>query len=852
MANGQKGPWIQRGASIAAVFFAAAAAFAPGLRAADPGWPREIRGDAATIILYEPQVESMKGDLLKARSAFSLTPEGKTDPVFGVLFATARMRTDRDARTATLVSATIDRVRFPEITEGQEKELKALVEAEVGQWELVVSLDSLTALLAAAEREQKTSEQLASEPPKILVEKQLAVLVLIDGEPKLETIDGTSLQRVVNTPFAILFDPRAKAFFLSNGETWYEAPAATGPYSVVAKPPADVARIAEAAKKDQQAEEKEQGITGKPKPARPPKVVVSTEPAELLSFDGEPSYVPVTGLADLLYVSNTESNVLKDLQSQLTFVLLSGRWFSSRSLQGPWTFVGADKLPASFAKVPEGSPIGDVLPFVAGTQLAEDAVLDAEIPQTTAINRAEAKLDVSYDGEPEFEAVEGTSLRHAKNASTQVLSSGANYYACDQGVWYVAGSPNGPWEVSTERPPDVDRIPPASPAYGEVRLHLRRDSHGRLRRLHAGVLRDLRLGADDRLRHRLPLPALVPPHLLRLAGNVGLSRPLESLVRLVVRLRLHGGLLQLRVGLARALERGPAPLRARRLVWPVRVASTLLGSRVPARARAQQHPHQREQPSRVPPRRQARQRLASAPSLQQPLQPPAEQDAERSGQTRPHAGNTGRPAAGHAAGPPAGRDGDQRRPPVHADARRAAAAAGGEGEAERRLRRPRRKRLSPGQGRLEDAREGGLEQACERFQLGCGGPQARALARPGPRLFGAAAEQPEDPGLPPLLRGSAAGSSVGPAFGPVDRSGAFERRTRGNGGQTPRLTSGRTPGEEVRARPRGRPKAPPGSRRAGSSPPERVAKQRRTEEAHPRWPRPRERTGAPSGCPTPW
>ncbi|MBK8595470.1 MAG: hypothetical protein IPN83_07755 [Holophagales bacterium] len=465
MANGQKGPWIQRGASIAAVFFAAAAAFAPGLRAADPGWPREIRGDAATIILYEPQVESMKGDLLKARSAFSLTPEGKTEPVFGVLFATARMRTDRDARTATLVSATIDRVRFPEITEGQEKELKALVEAEVGQWELVVSLDSLTALLAAAEREQKTSEQLASEPPKILVEKQLAVLVLIDGEPKLETIDGTSLQRVVNTPFAILFDPRAKAFFLSNGETWYEAPAATGPYSVVAKPPADVARIAEAAKKDQQAEEKEQGITGKPKPARPPKVVVSTEPAELLSFDGEPSYVPVTGLADLLYVSNTESNVLKDLQSQLTFVLLSGRWFSSRSLQGPWTFVGADKLPASFAKVPEGSPIGDVLPFVAGTQLAEDAVLDAEIPQTTAINRAEAKLDVSYDGEPEFEAVEGTSLRHAKNASTQVLSSGANYYACDQGVWYVAGSPNGPWEVSTERPPDVDRIPPASPAY---------------------------------------------------------------------------------------------------------------------------------------------------------------------------------------------------------------------------------------------------------------------------------------------------------------------------------------------------------------------------------------------------
>lgn len=465
MASGQKVPWFQRVASVAAAFVAVAAAVTLPLRAADAGWPREIRAEKGTIILYEPQVESMKGDLLKVRSAFSLTPKGKTDPVFGVLFATARMRTDRDARTATLESATIDRVRFPEITDGEEKELKAIVESEVGNWEIVVSLDSLTALLAAAEREQKTSEQLASEPPKILVEKQLAVLVLIDGEPKLEAIEKSSLQRVVNTPFAILFDPKTKSCFLSNGDLWYQAPAATGPYTLVARPPAEVAKVVEAAKKDQQEQEKEQGITEKPKPGKPPKVVVSTEPAELLSFDGEPSYVPVPGLTDLLYVSNTESNVLKDLESQQTFVLLSGRWFSSKSLQGPWTFVAADKLPASFAKVPDGSPIGDVLPFVAGTQLAADAVLDAEIPQTTAINRADAKLDVSYDGEPEFEAVEGTSLGHARNASTQVLRSGTKYYACDQGVWYTSSSPNGPWQVSTERPPDVDRIPPASPAY---------------------------------------------------------------------------------------------------------------------------------------------------------------------------------------------------------------------------------------------------------------------------------------------------------------------------------------------------------------------------------------------------
>lgn len=322
----------------------------------------------------------------------------------------------------------------------------------------------------AGQRLARTTEPLPapSRRPSLAVEPD-AVADLQDGPAvrvrDIEAIEKTTLQRVVNTPFAILLDPKAKAFFLSNGDVWYQAPAATGPYSVVARPPAEVAKGAEAAKRVQQEQEEEQGIPEKPKPGMPPKVVVSTDPAELLSFDGEPSYVPVPGLSDLLYVSNTESNVPKDLETQRTFVLLSGRWFSSPSLQCPWTFVAADKLPASFAKVPEGSPIGDVLPFVAGTQLAEDAVLDAEIPQTTAINRADAKLDVSYDGEPEFEAVEGTSLRHARNASTQVLSSGARYYACDQGVWYVSSSPNGPWEVSTERPPDVERIPPASPAY---------------------------------------------------------------------------------------------------------------------------------------------------------------------------------------------------------------------------------------------------------------------------------------------------------------------------------------------------------------------------------------------------
>ena len=46
-------------------------------------------------------------------------------------------------------------------------------------------------------------------------------------------------------------------------------------------------------------------------------------------------------------------------------MLLSGRWYSAGSLQGPWQYVASNQLPAPFAQIPADSPKADVLPFVA-------------------------------------------------------------------------------------------------------------------------------------------------------------------------------------------------------------------------------------------------------------------------------------------------------------------------------------------------------------------------------------------------------------------------------------------------------------------------------------------------------
>jgi hypothetical protein len=83
--------------------------------------------------------------------------------------------------------------------------------------------------------------------------------------------------------------------------------------------------------------------------------------------------------------------MLKEIATNKYFVLLSGRWFSSPSLDGPWTNERGDQLPASFKQIAPASPVGDALASVAGTNQAEDAEMDAEIPQTAAIKRSESR-----------------------------------------------------------------------------------------------------------------------------------------------------------------------------------------------------------------------------------------------------------------------------------------------------------------------------------------------------------------------------------------------------------------------------------------------------------------------------
>ena len=206
-------------------------------------------------------------------------------------------------------------------------------------------------------------------------------------------------------------------------------------------------------------EEEDQG------PDSPPLIVTATESTELISTQGEPEWTALSG-GEILYVENTETPWLRELDTGNMYVLLSGRWFRATSEDGPWTFVRADKLPDSFAEIPPASDIGGLRTSVAGTPEAEEAVLESAIPKTAAIDRKSATLTVEYDGQPKFERIDGTSVWYAVNTAGQVLMIGSTYYAVDDGVWFESSAPTGPWLVADDIPDEqIQEIPPSSPVY---------------------------------------------------------------------------------------------------------------------------------------------------------------------------------------------------------------------------------------------------------------------------------------------------------------------------------------------------------------------------------------------------
>jgi hypothetical protein len=438
-------------------------------QASEASWPRTMTSGFDTFLIYQPQVENWEANRIYLYSAVELKTGKDGAAKYGVVWFNARTEVDKINRLVTLDQLQLTKVKFPAATD-KEAALTALLQKKLPGTTKTISLDRLQSALEAAGEEIKRVE-VKNDPPKVIVTSKPSLLVLIDGKPQLREIQGTKLQRVINTRAVLLFENDKKTYYLRVQDWWLQAEDLEGPWSYAEKLPDDMKKaegyvVKEAATQTPQNDQgsKPPSLKDAGKKAEIPVVYVEFGPAELIETKGEPQYKPIPGTG-LEYAENTNGNVFR-LGGRYYYILISGRWFGAASLQGPWKFVSGSDLPADFAKIPLTDPKSTVLASVPGTPQAQEAVIANSIPQTASITRSEAVLDVKYDGEAVFVPIQGTSMSYAQNTSSPVVkASDDTYYCVEAGVWFKGSTPQGPWRVADSVPDEIYTIPPSSPLY---------------------------------------------------------------------------------------------------------------------------------------------------------------------------------------------------------------------------------------------------------------------------------------------------------------------------------------------------------------------------------------------------
>jgi len=427
--------------------------------AQDPGWPRKMAKPGGTLIVYQPQVDDWQNfDDIKWRQAFELTPTGG-NPVVGAASFEGTTEVNLDTHNVFMFNIRVLNTYFPGQDPTATTNLDQLVRSFVPQT-YNASLERLVAYMPKPESVKTVT--LKNDPPYIFVSYSPAILLGVDGEPVLSDISKTNLKYVVNTTWPLFLDKSGSQYYLLVDNIWLTAGDLHGPWTRAAKLSKEFSKLPDSGrfadvKKMVPPPPVANGII--------PQVLYSTVPAEVLLFDGQPTYSPIPG-TQLVYANNTDSPLFVYNPTRTYYYLAAGRWFSAQNLAGPWTFASLN-LPADFAKIPLDSPASAILASVPGTTQAKDAVLIAQIPTTMVLDpvKAAAQVNVTYTGKPEFAAIEGTPLNYATNTPDKVIQVGDVYYLCLQGVWFMSTTPQGPWTTASSVPQVIYTIPPSSPVY---------------------------------------------------------------------------------------------------------------------------------------------------------------------------------------------------------------------------------------------------------------------------------------------------------------------------------------------------------------------------------------------------
>jgi hypothetical protein len=463
------------GASWCAVSYSGANGFVAGryLNQSDsnaPAWPRVFTTETgATITLFQPQITDwLDFTRLEALVATELKLSAEAKPIYGIIGFSAKTVADDETDNVTLTDIKATRVEFSTLERKQLSDLSLDVGKLVPTEPIVVSQDRLTASLANYKRLADVTD-IKSDPPPIFTSETPAILVQTNGKAVAAPVKGVQgLSFVANTNWDLFKVDAGNTYYLRDEKNWLTSTALESGWAEADTIPDLVSKLPG----DENWKDAKEALP----PVRfaentVPKVFYSDKPAELMNFEGKPVLEPVPG-TDLEWVSNTTSAVFYHKASKTWYTLLSGRWFSSTSLDGPWVFA-TTSLPTGFLSIPDDASYSAVRASIPGTSEAAEARLKASIPKLARVlTDGSVKVEVSYNGEPKFEPIEGTSMFYAVNASEQVIKVADKYFVLKDGIWFVGDTPTGPFAVARAVADEIYSIPPSSPVYNATYVRI--------------------------------------------------------------------------------------------------------------------------------------------------------------------------------------------------------------------------------------------------------------------------------------------------------------------------------------------------------------------------------------------
>ena len=423
-------------------------------------YPRIENFELGRVQVDFPTLESWPDfHYLKAWLPVEVTLNGDSNPHVGSAYVQALTVIDFEQRTVAISQLDVLKTTFTD--DGQSDILAKLVSMAFEGRESIVPLDVLLRLLPEdfeIPGQGADVPLLNFDPPAILVSEKPLKLLSIDKEPVKAPIEGTGLEYVVNTNWNVFYYRPDERWYVLNGDAWQQNNyLADGDWTTTDELPVDFDKLS---LKDSW-EQVQKALPARKPAEQPVPFVISLQETELILLDGAPrlSVIDGTGIS---YVSNTQSDLFRIGDDW--YFLVSGRWFSNTSLSGQWQAV--KNLPDAFAQIPADHVKGHVLFSVPGTRQAKLALIEAALPHRNPVAKSSAEtLEVSWVGEPRFEAIATTQLQRGLNTPFQVIKHNNFYYLCYEGAWYFSESPVGAWKVALKVPDEIYRIPASDPAY---------------------------------------------------------------------------------------------------------------------------------------------------------------------------------------------------------------------------------------------------------------------------------------------------------------------------------------------------------------------------------------------------